>query len=298
MKYKYNLEIRNETEKDEIFKQYKQTIYEHILYEINGLFHFDLDLLVVFREIDKDKIFMNEETYSAGTTLIENRYAIILDIASLENFSDYGECNLAISIHHELCHVYDLSLMMHNKRHSVNPLRNDYNTLKDFSISKGWRFWTEFHAYFLTYKRFKDEYSRPTFSQIVKGYEEIKKQSEEIKLISDFETEESETLLRELKRNVEDFIYFTAKYLAGSILKENDGDTCDEKITESASSVRMNEICRESIMKLLPLVRKEYGMGLAKKLYNLGKYLLKDIYEEFNIFTVECEGRILFAYSD
>lgn len=298
MKYNYNLEIRNETDKDEIFNKYKQMIYEHILEEINGSFDFNLDLLVVFREIDEDRMFINEETYNAGTTLIENRYAIILNIASLEKLPDDGGCDLAISIHHELCHVYDLHLIMHNKYYSVNPLINNYNKIKDFAISKGWAFWTEFHAYYLTYKRFKEEYDCPTFSQIVNGYEELKKQLEEIKNIADLETEQSKTTLRNFKENIEDFIYIMAKYLAGSAFVEEESEMSDENATESEVSERIDEICGKSLSKLLPLVRKARGICLAKKLYNLGKYLLEDIYGEFNMFTIDREGSILFAYCD
>ena len=298
MKYKYNLEIRNETDKDEIFNKYKQIIYDYILDEISGSFNFNLDLLIVFREIKEDKKFINGETYNAGTTLLENRFAIILNIVSLEKLPDDGGCDLAISIYHELCHVYDLFLVMHNKYHSVNPLINNFNTLKDFTISKGWGFWTEFHAYYLTYKRFKDEYDCPTFLQIAKGYEELKNKLDEIKTISDLETEKSKTILSDFKENIEDFIYFTAKYLAGSIFEKNDGAMPDENATKSDVSVRIDEICYKSIEKLLPLIRKDYGIGLAKKLYNLGKYLLIEIYEEFNMFTIDCEGQILFAYCD
>ena len=295
MKHRYNLEIRNETDKDEIFNKYKQLIYEHILDEIDGSFNFDLDLLVVFREIDEDKMFINEETYNAGTTLIENRYAVILNIASLEKMPGDGGCDLAISIYHELCHVYDLYHVMHNRYYSANPLtHNNYTTLKDFTISIGWGFWTEFHAYYLTYKRFHEEYDFPSFLQIAKGYEELKKQLDEIKIIPDLNTEESQTILRNFKENIEEFIYFTAKYLSGSIFCEK--ETPEEDVTDY--SARINEICRQSVGKLLPLVRKAHGIGLAKKLYNLGKYLLTDIYEEFNMFTIEHDGRIVFAYSD
>lgn len=299
MKYKYSIEIRNETDKDEIFNKYKQIIYDHIMEEIDGSFNFDLDLLIVFRELDEDKMFINEETYNAGTTLIENRYAIILNIDSLENLPEDGGCDLAISVYHELCHVYDLHHVMHNSYYSVNPLTpNNYTALKDFTISKGWGFWTEFHAYYLTYKKFKDEYDCPTFLQIVKGYEELKKQLDGIKSIPDLNTEESQTILRSFKENIEEFIYFIAKYLAGSIFDEKGSEVFDENVMESDASVRIDEIYYKSIEKLLPLIHKAYGMRLSKKLYNLGKYLLTDIYEEFNMFTIEHEGRIVFAYSD
>lgn len=114
MKYNYNLDIRNETDKDEIFNKYEQTVYEHILAEISDLLDCDLDLLVVFREIDKKMKLINGETYNAGTTLIEGKYAIILNIASLEKLPYDGGCDLAISIRHELCHVRDLHILMNN----------------------------------------------------------------------------------------------------------------------------------------------------------------------------------------
>ncbi|MDE6585063.1 MAG: hypothetical protein K2K80_00075 [Clostridia bacterium] len=296
MKYNYNIEIRNETDKDEIFNKYKQTVYDHIFGEISGSFNFDLDLLVVFKEIPEDKQFINEETYNAGTTLIEDRFAIILNILSLEKLPDDGGLDLTISICHELCHVYDLYLVTHNKYYSVNPLPYSQKSLKDLTISKGWLFWTEFHAYFLTYKYFNDEYSCPTFSQIVNGYEELTNQFATIQAIDDFESEESIAKIEKFKDNIDDFIYFTAKYLAGSIFKEKKNNTDEEQVTTHDFYEQVNNICYHSTSKLIPLLRKAHGMRLTKKLYNLGKYLLTNIYEEFNFFTIKRGDSILFAY--
>ena len=295
MKYNYNLEIRNETDKDEIFNKYKQTVYEHILAEISDLFDFNLDLLVVFREIEKKKL-INGETYNAGTTLIEDKYAIILNIASLEKLPYDGGCDLAISIRHELCHVHDLYILMNNKQYPLNPALNNHKTLKDFTISKGWLFWTEFHAYYITYKIFKDEYKVVAYSEIEKAYGKLKKQLDKIKIISNFETKKSKNMLRNFKESIGDFIYLIAKYLGGCIFKDNDAE--HRSITENNSSKRVCEICNKSLDKLSPLVRKDYGRGLTKKLYNLGKYLITDIYEEFDMFTIDHEGSILFAYCD
>lgn len=297
MKYNYNLEICNETNKDEIFNKYRQIIYEHILAEISDLFDFGLDLLVVFREIEKRKL-INGETYNAGTTLIDGKYAIIINIASLEKLPYDGGCDLAISIRHELCHVYDLHVLMNNKYYSVNPVLNNQKTLKDFTISKGWLFWSEFHAYYITYKTFKDEYKVIAFSEIEKAYGKLKKQLDKIKNISDFETKKSKNMLRNFKESIEDFIYLVAKYLGGCIFKDDDVSRRGDDETENNFSEWIDKIFRKLLNKSFPLVRKDYGRGLARKLYKLGKYLLTDIYGEFSMFPIYQEGSILFAYCE
>ena len=96
--------------------------------------------------------------------------------------------------------------------------------------------------------------------------------------------------------DIEDFIYFTAKYLAGSAFCDPQNKVCDEKTQESASYKTVNKIFIEVMKKLRPLVRNAYGIGMAKKLYNLGEYLLEAVYAEFNIFPVDCDGKFLFAY--
>ena len=296
MKYKYDLEIRNETDKNEIFDKYKDIVYEHILAEIGDFFNFDLDLLVVFREIDKEKKFINDETLNGGTTIIENRYAIILNITSLEKIPNDGGFDFALSVRHELLHIYDLHHAMHNRRHPINPLYRSYKTLKDFTISKGWMVWTEFHAYFLTYKEFSEGYDCPTLLQIVDGYERLTLQFQKIKLIKNFDAEESKTMVLDFIDDIEDFTYFTAKYLAGVSFCDAQNEACDEKTQERDSYKTVNEIFIKIMKKLLPLVRNAYGIGMAKKLYNFGEYLLEAVYAEFNIFPVDCGGKILFAY--
>ncbi|MDE7167267.1 MAG: hypothetical protein K2O28_00270 [Clostridia bacterium] len=298
MKYKYDLEIRNETDKGEIFDRYKDAIYEHILAEIADYFDFDLDLLVVFRELDKQKQFINDETYNGGTTLVDNKYAVILNISSLEAIPNDGGFDFALSVHHELCHVYDLHQAMRRKHHPINPLYKSYKTLKDFTISKGWMVWTEFHAYFLTYKKFSEDYDCPTLLQIVNGYENLSAQLDKIKKINNFDAEESKTIIYDFIDNIEDFIYFTAKYLAGVSFCDQQNEDCDEKTEESDAYKSVNKIFVGIMKKILPLVKNSYGILMTKKLYKLGEYLLKAVYAEFDIFPVDCDGQVLFAYCD
>lgn len=127
---------------------------------------------------------------------------------------------------------------------------------------------------------------------IEKTYGKLKNQLEKIKNISNFETKKSRYILRTFKESIENFIYLVAKYLGGCIFKD---DAEHGGITVNDFSERICEICEKSLNKLSPLVRKDYGRGLAKRLYNLGKYLLTDIYEEFDLVAIEQEGSIFFC---
>ena len=293
--YIHTLEMRNETEFSDAYERHKNAIYSHILYRMAS-FEFNIDLLVLFQNSEYIKDFINQETGSAGTTIKENKYAIILDINSLKKMDYDGGLDVAISIRHELAHVYDLYHAMHNKYYDINPLKNNHEQLDDFIISIGWRVWTEFFAYFKTYREFKKEFGYPTFLKLIKGYEKLQERCEEIESMLEFQSKGVERTFTDFCDEIDGFAYMLTKHTAGAIAgKPYQYEYC-EKTRRRASFEIVENFKVDLLKKIVPLLKNTYGKGMAKKMYRLGKYVIDNIFGEFNIAPIKHKKYIRFAY--
>ena len=293
--YIHTLEMRNETEFSDVYEKHKEAIFSHIMYELEP-FMFDIDLLVIFKNFNDKKNLVNNETWNGGTTFKDNKYTVMLNIDSLRKMDYDGGLDIAISVRHELSHVYDLYNIEHNKFYKINPLKVNHEELDDFTMSIGCLFWTEFFAYYMTYKQFKKEYSYPTFLQLVSGYEKLQKRCEEIDLMFDSNNEEVISVLTDYKDDVDYFIYAVAKHLAGICGGKSYKYDYSEKTQKRASFETVEKIRYEVHNKIVPLLTKTYGKGMASKMYNLGKYLIKNVYNRFNLYPIKQQKYIRFAY--
>ena len=293
--YVHTIKMRNETEFSEIYDKYKDDIRDHILYSMEG-FDFDIDLLVIFKTYNEKKNNISDETTAAATTIKGNRYTIILNVGSLKMIPYDRGLDIALSIKHELGHVYDLYHTMHNKYYSINPLKARHKDFDDFVISKGWGFWTEFYAYYMTYRSYKKEYGYPTFLRLVRGYEKLQTQYEKICTLTDFKAESANAMLESFIDNIKSFAYLFAKHLAGSVMgKPYKYDYCEKTKNREAFEI-VNKLEVGLMKKIIPLFTNTYGKGMSNKMYELGKYIIKNLFIKFDIYPIEYYNYIRFAY--
>ena len=291
----HTIEMRNETEFPDVYERHKDAVYDHIAYMMES-FEFDIDLLVIIQNCDDIKELINQETGSAGTTLKEDKFAVILNIDSFKKMDYDGGLDVAISVRHELAHVYDLYHTMHNKFYPINPLKNNHEKLDDFIITIGCRFWTEFYAYFKTFKEFKKQCGYPTLLKLTNGYEKLQGRCEAIESIIESQSEEATNTVADFRDEIDNFAYMLAKHLAGTIAgKPYNYEYC-EKTQSRASFETVEELKYGSLDKIIPLLTNTYGRGMKKKMYKLGKYLIDNLYGEFNLFPVKHQKYIRFAY--
>ena len=293
--YIHTIEMRNETEFSDVYEKYKEAIYNHIMHELES-FTFDIDLLVIFKNFGDKENLVNKEMWNGATTLKENKYTVMLNIYSLRKIDYDGGLDIAISVRHELCHVYDLYNIEHNKFYKLNPLKVNHENLDDFIMSIGCLFWTEFFAYYMTYKQFKKEYRYPTFLQLERGYKKLQKRCEEIDFMFDSNDEEVNSVITDYKDDVDYFVYAVAKHLAGICGGKSYKYDYNEKTKNRASFETVEKIRYNVHKKIVPLLTNTYGRGMASKMYKLGKYLLKNIYNRFNLYPIKQQKYIRFAY--
>ena len=219
MKYKQNIIFENESTKTELVDKYKDDIIEKIRYLIEANFDFNITLIVKIVDIQLSQNYVNKETTCGYSSWQKNgNFIVCFGIESLERVERDNGLDIAISIYHELGHVYDMYHVMHNKYYKINPLYKRQRNLNNYIIQQGWNFWTEFYAYFCTFKEFGGLHNYPTFYQIVRGYEQLTKQYKILEQKLDDKTKEKEDLAKKQVESTEQFIYALAKHLAGCVM--------------------------------------------------------------------------------
>ena len=293
--------MTNSTTSKKLFEQYNDDIEKYILYIMEQNFDFDLDLMVKFQYLDRVTNYVNHETDTAYTTLIDGKYAIVLNMNSLKRIQNDNGFDIALSIFHELAHTYDLYHTMHNKYYIIKPIQKQHKTFDEYLIMIGWTFWTEFFAYYFSYKHYKEEYDYPTKFQIYKSFVELKKDFAQIEPY--LENEQKQKEVRKKARlfitKLRQFTYAIAKYEAGTVMSSRKKyfNYC-KKTKENKDYKKVTSICNGLFCRAIKLFRNTYGKGQARKLFDLGKYIIDNIYGYFNIYPLKKNYVNLAIYVD
>lgn len=297
-KYKHSIQIVNTTNNKKLLEKYKDKIQNLILHIMDINFDFDLSLLIKFKYLDKVTNYVNHETETAYATIIDDKYAIVLNINSLKRIERDNGFDITLSIFHELAHTYDLYHTMHNKFYKIRPISKTHETFEDYLMMIGWTFWTEFFAYYVSYRHYKEEYDYPTKFQIYKSFVELKKDFAEIE--PDLDNEAKQKEVRKKARlfitKLRQFTYAIAKYNAGAVMSSRKKyfNYC-KKTKENKDYKKVTSICNGLFCRSIKLFRNTYGKGQARKLFDLGKYIIDNIYGYFKIYPIK-ENYIKLAF--
>ena len=298
-KYNHIIVFEDKTTKPELVDKYKDKIVGRVQRIIDETFDFDISLILRVVEIDTSKAnYVNHEIMSGYTTMDKKgRFIICFGIESLERFEHDGGLDIAISITHELGHVYDMYNILNNNYYSYNPLLAKQKKFEDFIIQIGWDFWTEFFAYYFTFKEFKELHNYPSFHQIVVGYQKLVEEYEIIKPnVADKKNQNVKELAHKHIDNIEQFLYATAKYLAGCLA----GKQKYYKVKPNKKNYKYIEELDKILVRFMrlisPMFNNTHGKGMTRKLWNLSRYIIMTFYLKYNIRPYKHKGHYTFAY--
>ena len=296
MNYKYKIDIKNESDNKELFESYLEDVRYHIHYEVSHLFDFNINLLVIFRNLDNETNFVNGETTNGGAAYHKKRYIILLNINSLKRIPYDNGLDFAIAVRHELAHIYDFYHTLNNKFYKFkSPAKHSYYSTRDLVIGIGWRFWTEFFAYYHTFKEFNDKHNYPTLLQIVRAYEQLNNQYNKLIETGYSESDECLQQAQSLLDNIAAFVYAISKYMSGYIFgKKKYYDYC-AKTANKKSFIQVQQFIDGLYRKIVPMLTNTYGKGEARKLFNIGEYILRNIYRRFDCGVARYERQVRLA---
>ena len=296
-KYNHHIEIINESDNAELFEAYKNDIIEMVKYNIES-FDFDINLKILIRDLDNKEYFINKETNGGFSTMERktNKFVICFGTESLKRIKYDQGLDLAIAIIHELAHIYDLYHILNNKYYKINPLVNKQKNITDFVIAEGWNFWTEFFAYYFTFKEYYGLHNYPTILQLVNGLKKIKNDYIKLKPIIEHKNQETLDKAEQLIQDIKVFIYSMAKHIAGDIRSKPKRYKYVNKTKEKPEFKKVEKLYDGLLKRVVELFSNTYGKGLARKLENIGDYIIRNIYMDFDLIPIKHKNYITFAF--
>jgi len=297
MKYKHTITFINESKEEKLVEEYKDSIIDMVTSLVESNYDFDIDLKVIIKEPKPGENFVNGETNNGYSTMKGDSHVVCFTTESLSRVKEDRGLDLAIAINHELGHIYDLYHTMHNKYYKINPLLRDHNNYPDFVVSEGWKCWTEFHAYYFTFKEFYNLHEYPTFLQMVKGLKKLDEEyKNEIEPKLGSRSAEHKEQANNFVNKIEEFIYALAKHIAGAVR----GKPKNYKYTEATKKQKefkdMDKIFYGLVCRIEPMFSNTYGKGMARKLARIGNFLFDKIYARYKVFPVKHRGNFTFAF--
>ena len=297
MKYKQEIIFENESANTALVEKYKDDIIKHVKAIVECSFDFDIVLRVKIKDIETKENYVNKETICGYSTWRKDgSYVVCFNSESLERIEWDNGLDIAIAICHELGHIYDMYHVINNKYYKINPLICKQTNINDYIIQQGWNFWTEFFAYYFTFKEFKNLHDYPTFHQLLIGYQHLIEQYKFLEPRLDNKTKNIKDLADKHIEEIEQFVYALAKYLAGSIIGKP--RYYKVKVTkENKKAVgELNRIIERLYRHLIKMFINTHGKGMATKLWNIGDYLIRTFYVNYNIIPEKMKGRIVLVH--
>ena len=292
MESKVKMKIVNNIN-EKLYAKYKDFFLKILNKNIEILIDFDINLLIKLeKSIGKQKL-CNGEVSAAQMYYDNKKYILILQEDSFKRIKYDRGLDLESSIFHELIHIYDSYNIMKNKNYHFILFRKRVKKYDDFVVNIGYRFWTEFLAYFCTYNRFNFLEKGPTMFQLLKEFESCEELYKKIDLIALNKSDKK--MCEDLCDRLDAFIYALSKHLAYELSVGRRYSYC-KKTKKRSSYIFLLKILKNLSKKCGNIYENRYKKSMAKNLFMLGLYILETIYGYFKINIVSKSGSIKMAF--
>jgi hypothetical protein len=279
-----NFKIINKALPKEVFNYYKDYLYS-VIDDFYTDFEFSFKLSILITKRDKNNTQENSDAMAFIKRYGEN-YIIGLYNELVEQIKENGEENFELSILHEFAHIYDM--ISFNKIFSLQLNKNNYKSYDDFLTHEGFHFWTEYYAYFLTFK-FYPKYQNATIFSLIKKYKNLNKMYEKIKhtIVDNIE------LRDEFVDHLNDFVYFSSLFIAGYHRgKSRHYQYCEKTLSSHEYKFIINFL-NKLITPLGKIVNRPYGKNMTKYLIKIGELLFENLYSQYNFDLIKLKTGVV-----
>lgn len=263
----YTLTFKNKDKilSDDDFKKYKD-IVKYVILECLKQFEFPVNIDVIFTnlQITDSKIDILNKTL-AMVRRSKKRYKLFIGVEGVASSTIQG---LEGSVFHEIAHIYD---MLSFENIGITQIfQNTFYTFDDYFLDFGYNFWTEYYAYYLTFRQF-NAIENFTFYKLVCKYKKMKK------INAKFNEKRANTDFVFIK----DFIYYCAAFMASFHAKALVDRAYCKKTLKDKDFIFVRKFINGTVPYLLKL-RRRSSKKQAKLLIKLGKYLFKKLLFQFD----------------
>lgn len=292
------ISLRNYSKDKETYKKYRKQLIE-ILKRSSENFKMDIRVLVKISD------FSEGYTLDGRTSATKIAYVIMKkDYATLTISSNVFEIieknkilDLEILFCHEFAHIFDLSFIgyfPYFKNCSVDEL--NINTKRNYNIKTGIHFWSEFFAYYITYRRYRRYYNFYTnpceleFIYLAAGAKLYEAKHEK-------KLKKQNAFIDEMFEAIGIFVYNFALYIASLYVGDKRRIRNKGKIYTEKSMGIVMQILRDLEEYIHTLIQSRHNKKFVKNLEKLGHYINYKIYNRFGCKIRKDNGNYIMAFN-
>lgn len=275
------IKLKNKSLDEKIYLAQKENIINmfKIMLDNMNIHNITLEVYIV----NCEKYLSNDNIVGdAAFSYKKGKYIVLLSPKIIEEYHNKYNLDLELCIIHELVHLRDFYMLHEYKKIDLNPYNNRLNTEENNIFKLGYTFWTEFNAYKECFKLEKD-FDYNTTYQMMKKYIDIKEKDKYIKILFKKEDKSVFEEADEYKKLVDSFIYLFSKYLAGLIFGKGRYYRYSDKTQNSKEYKKIERLGRGLSIRIVKMFHNRYGKYYYKRIYNIGLFILKNIYKDFGL---------------
>jgi hypothetical protein len=194
-------------------------------------------------------------------------------------------------LYHEFTHIYNLANTLNNK-YMKYKVDSGYKNEIEYYIQKGFNFWTEFYAYGMQQEE-KLLNADGSLLDLSKKYKDLLKYNQ--KIIKEEDTKKVCEMLDVLDYNSQGFYHLFIKFLGGVLLANKKIPEYSQKTFNKEEVRSMYSYTCDLYHLLAKTLHGTYGKYQEKRLFMIGYYYTKNVYEKFG-YRVSFKNNRVFEY--
>ncbi len=276
-------------QKNIITKEIKQQCIDYmsdIFTELCHCINIAADIGVEIKPIDDQ--CLNGESPFARVLYNDNMYNIEISPLVFHYYNKKEFSLIEGSMYHEFIHILDAHCASNTL--GINPLCFKRKTKDDFLLGFGYDFWTEFYAYYKSFKHYRNDFKCPSMFYMIQFLRRLIKKEYML----------SKDIKEELYDDVLNDIYGLRYLLAQHMAALAQGATsyykyCDKTLNSNEYKYLMKVM--DGIKKYISkMLHGTYGKHMKLRLIKLGEYIYKKIYAPFGMELVEMDDGCVMVY--
>ncbi len=276
-----NISVKNKGIKPWLFNYWKKYIYDAVKH-FTELFDLKTTINILVKKNYNHSISTKTEIAAIAQHKRNNIYNIIIYDHTLYKAINKKILNLDPILFHEVCHIFDMIQLANNPFYNIDVNSTKQKTIKDFTISVGFDFWTEIFAYYTTSEVIEKQ-SGLSYNEISKGYDEIIKTKKSLPILypEDYLTAKS---IYDYMNLVEDLPFHLSAHIANHIKTSPKTETSLNQIYN-----KLHKLCSK-------MIKEPYCKKTIDNLHCLGKTLIEEYYKPLNINVCKNKNYYYLAY--
>ncbi len=266
------------------YGEMKPYFKEYIRYMCEVCLPWDFELTVKIKNDNPN------EKWMAYVSVKDKKYILVMRERLAVAFYCGDKKFFNSAILHELRHILDIQKVIDCKYTTASISEKPLRTVDEFYVRKGFKFWTEVNAYYITYSTCrKKNLDSPSKFKFVRYFNKINAQASAIYYTKGKVADEK---FDELFDSINDFTYKLGKYFATRYLGLDCQNYC-KKTRKTFAYKHLTRFTKKASKIVKKIDKNPYNKKFDANFAKLGKLIYTSFYTPFGMSVLVENGKVI-----